>query len=121
MAVRVGVVTTINDYENSANLITWSGLLFSSLDTGDPYEVPGFSDRTVQFSGTFGVSGAVQIEGSNDGTNYIILTDPQGNNITKTAASIEAVTELPRFIRPRVTAGDGTTNLIASLFMKRVL
>lgn len=118
MAVRTGVLTTLLDFKNDALLITWSGLLNS--DTGDPYEIPSASDRSIQFQGTFGTGGTIQIEGSNDGTNYIVLTDPQGNAITKTAAAIEAITELPRYIRPRVTAGDGTTNLVASLFMKRV-
>jgi hypothetical protein len=118
MATRTAVVTTINDFENAALLFTWSGLLLT--DDGNPVTIPGYSDRSIQFQGTFGVGGTIQIEGSNDGTNYQVLTDPQGNAISKTSASIEAITELPRFIRPRITGGDGTTNLVASLFMKRV-
>ena len=46
-----------------------------------------------------------------DGTNWQTLTDPQGNVISKTSASIEAITEATRFVRPRVSAGDGTTSL----------
>lgn len=119
MATRTATVDTINDFNNMALLIQWSGLL--NGDSGDPYTIPGYSDRSIQVQGTFGTGGSISLEGSNDGTNYIVLTDPQGNAITKTSAAIEAVTELPRYIRPRVTAGDGTTNLVASLFVKRVV
>jgi len=98
-------------------LATWSGLL--NGDDGAPFEGGDWGDRTVAFAGTFGVGGSIQIEGSNDGTNYFVLTDPQGNNVAKTAAGMEAVVELPRYVRPRVTAGDGTTSLVCTLYMVR--
>jgi hypothetical protein len=96
--------------------ITWSGLL--NGDDGSPATFHDYPDRTVQFLGTFGTGGSITLEGSNNGTNWLPLTDPQGNAITKTAAAIEAVTETPRFIRPIVTAGDGTTNLTAIVFAR---
>jgi hypothetical protein len=92
-----------------ARLVTWSGLL--NTDDGDPFEGAEFADRTAQVFGTFGAAGSVQLEGSNNGTNWNILADPQGNALTFTTGRIEQVLELPRFIRPLVTAGDGTTNL----------
>lgn len=99
-----------------ATLVTWSGLL--NGDTGEQVSLTDFPDRTVQIIGTFGAGGAVNFEGSNDGTNWAILTDPQGNAITKTSASIESVTETPRYVRPSVTAGDGTTDLSVILFAR---
>jgi hypothetical protein len=99
-----------------ATLITWSGLL--SGDDGTRVTLSDFPDRTVQFIGTFGAGGTVSFEGSNDGSNWIALTDPQGNAITKTSASMEFVTETPRYVRPRVTAGDGTTDLTVILFAR---
>lgn len=99
-----------------ATLVTWSGLL--NGDTGTRVSYTDFPDRTVQFLGTFGTGGSVSFEGSNDGTNWVVLTDPQGNAITKTAAGIEAVTETPRYVRPSVTAGDGTTNLTVIMFAR---
>lgn len=81
--------------------------------------MPGSSVRSVQFTGTFGTGGTILLEGSNDGTNYVTLTDPQGNAISKTAAGIEAIEETTVYIRPRVSAGDGTTSLVATLFLGR--
>ena len=85
-------------------------------ESGAALFLPPFSDKTVQVGGTFGVGGSVTIEGSLDGTNYIALTDPQGNALTKTAAAIEAVSEAVPYVRPRVTAGDGTTAITVLIF-----
>lgn len=108
---------TVDQSTQRSVLATWTGLL--NGDDGGPFEGGDWGDRTVQITGTFGVGGSISLEGSNDGTNYVVLTDPQGNAITKTAAGIEAVIELPRYIRPRVTAGDGSTSLTCTLYMVR--
>lgn len=100
-----------------AALVTWGGLL--NGDDGSPVDLLDYPDRTVQFVGTFGAGGSVTFEGTNDGTNWAPLTDPQGTAITKTAAGLEAVTEVPRYVRPRVTAGDGTTTLQALLLARK--
>lgn len=117
MATRTHTIATIPHYGDKAHVLTWSGLL--NGDDGSPVEMPGSADRSIQFQGTFGVGGTIVFEGSNDGTNYHTLADPQGNAISKTAAGLEAVLELTRYVRPRVTAGDGTTSLVASLLVKR--
>jgi hypothetical protein len=99
----------------------WSGLLQSSLDSGAPAELPDYADRSVQIEGTLGVAGTVVIEGSNDGSNYVLLTDPQGNALTITAVNrLEQVQEITRYIRPRVTGGDGTTNFTVTLYGRRL-
>lgn len=100
-----------------AILVTWTGLL--NGDDGAPYEGGDWGDRTVQFAGTFGAGGTIVLEGSNDGTTYFTLTDPQSTAISKTAAGLEQVVELPRYMRPRVTAGDGSTSLVCTLYMVR--
>lgn len=99
-----------------ATLVTWTGLL--NGDDGSPVNLSDFPDRTIQILGTFGTGGSVNFEGSNNNTNWEILTDPQGNAITKTAASMEFVTETPLWVRPRVTAGDGTTSLTVIMFAR---
>jgi hypothetical protein len=63
--------------------------------------MPGFADRAIQVGGTFGAGGTVVIEGSIDGTNYVTLTDPQGNAISKTAAAIEEIASLAEEIQRR--------------------
>jgi len=81
--------------------------------------LPAYSDRTIQFTGTFGAGGTVILEGSNDGgTTWATLTDPLGNALSFTSAGMKQITELPELVRPRVTAGDGTTSLNAYLFCR---
>lgn len=89
-------------------------------DTGAPIPFAEWADRSVQVSGTFGVGGTVVWEGSNDGgATWATLTDPQGNSISKTAASIEAVLEITELARPNVTAGDGSTAINVSVLCRR--
>lgn len=91
-------------------------------DDGTPVSFAEFSDRSIQFSGTFGAGGTVVFEGSNDlttPTNWFTLTDYQGNNISKTSASFEGIEEPSIWVRPRVTAGDGTTAIVARMYARR--
>jgi hypothetical protein len=117
MATRAKSITKLETVGDDVRIVTWTGLL--NGDDGDPFEMPGWPDRSIQVLGTFGVGGTIVFEGSNDGTNYVTLTDPQGNTISKTAAALEAVSELTRRVRPRVTGGDGTTSLTAVLLVRR--
>ena len=102
-------------------VVTWTGLL--NGDDGAAIQFAEFADKSIQFSGTFGTGGSITFEGSNDTanppTNWFPLTDLQGNAITKTAAALEQVAEATAWVRPRVTAGDVNTNLVATLFLRR--
>jgi hypothetical protein len=121
MAVRTAALLTkpeTTDFEG-ISLVQWTGLTKTTDDSGSPVELPNHSDRSVQVTGTFGTGGSVRIEGSNDGTNYAPLTDPQGNDLNITAAKIEAISEATRYIRPRVTAGDVSTALAVTILFKR--
>lgn len=117
MAVRTPTVLEHPNGQSNAILVTWAGLL--NGDTGSPVEGVDFADRTAQISGTFGAGGSITMQGSNDNTNYDPLTDPQGNAITKTAAGLEVIVENPRYARPNVTAGDGTTSLTVTIWARR--
>jgi hypothetical protein len=97
----------------------WTGLTNATTDVGEAIDVPGYADRSVQVTGTFGTGGSVRIEGSIDGTNYAVLTDPQGNALDVTAAKIEAISENVRLLRPRITAGDGTTSLAVTILCRK--
>lgn len=117
MAEIAAVKEVLSDfYGDQAHLVTWP---LANGDSGVPLKMPGNNDRSVQVEGTFGAGGTLLIEGSNDGTNWRTLTDPQGNPLSFTTAKIEAITELTKFIRPRVSAGDGTTALVASMLVRR--
>lgn len=116
MATRAAVQAQSPD-PSKIIIVTWTGL--ANGDSGEAVDFDDFPDRSVQVGGTFGTGGTVVIEGSNDLANYISLTDPQGNAISKTAAAIETVMELTRIIRPRVTAGDGTTSINVTMVFRR--
>lgn len=94
--------------EGNFALVTWN------LTTADPTGVAvayhDFSDRTVQAFGTFG-GATIEWQGSLDGgTTWVVLTDPQGTALTKTAAFLEAVQEMVPLIRPVLTVvGVGAT------------
>jgi hypothetical protein len=115
MATRIPAITPAPDGAKNAILVVWSGLL--NGDDGTPLNGYGIVDGSVQVQGTFGTGGSVQMEASNDGTNWHLVADPQGNDIVKTEADLETTLDVVvRHLRPRVTAGDGTTNLVVSFF-----
>lgn len=118
MATRTPTITEPDAERLPGNwaIVQWSGML--NTDDGTPIDMVAFPDRSVQVTGTFGAGGNLRIEGTIDGTTWATLTDPQGNALDFTAAKIEAISELVRRVRPRVTAGDGTTNLVVSLLVR---
>lgn len=117
MAERVEVQEVLRQWGDKIITITWSGLL--NTDTGRPVELPLYADKCAQVIGTFGAGGNLRMQGSNDGTNWAALTDPQGNDVNITATKFEQLLELTRYVRPNVTAGDGTTNLSVVMILRR--
>ena len=80
----------------------------------------GFADKTVQVVGTFGAGGTATIQGSNDaGANWFTLNDPFNNQLTLSTAVLKEITEAIIWIRPSITAGDGTTNLTVTMFLRK--
>lgn len=117
MAVQTPVITYAPDGHRNAVLVQWT---LANGDTGAPFNGFGIIDGSVQVQGTFGVGGSVQMEMSNDGTNYQLMADPQGTDIVKTAADLETILDIVgRQVRPNCTAGDGTTALVVSLYAVR--
>lgn len=99
-------------------ILTWAGM--ANGDYGAVVELANFADRSVQVTGVMGVGGNVRIEGSLNGVDYAPLTDPQGSNLDMNTQKIEAITEVVRYVRPRVTAGDGSTLITVTMLMKGV-
>ncbi len=117
MATRTPTLTYDPNGQRGVVLVVWTGLL--NGDDGAPVELPGYPDASVEFGGTFSTNGTILMEGSNAGSAYATLTDPQGNNISKTAAGVEQIQELMRYLRPRVSNGDGSTSLVATMIARR--
>lgn len=100
-----------------ACVIGWSGLL--NGDTGAAVELVDYADKTFTVTGTFGSGGSITLQGSNNNSDWFAMTDAQVTAVTKTAAGMELIVENPRYIRPIVTAGDGTTNLVVQICCRR--
>jgi len=113
MATRTATASKLN---NSAMKVVWTGLLQSSSDVGSGVEMSSHADRSFHVTGTFGSGDTVDIEGSNDGTNWALLKDPFGSDLQLTeAAPLAALTEFVQYVRPKVSAGDGTTDLTVTM------
>lgn len=97
--------------------VVWAAL--ANGDSGTPVDLTQFSDRSVQIAGTLGAGGTIKIEGSNDGVTYYTLNDAFGNALSLTALSLKSVAEITTWIRPRASAGDGTTAIVVTLITRR--
>jgi len=118
MATIQHTVARVNTWGDDTHIVTWAALT-SADAVGSSVEMPGSSDRSVQITGTFD-SATVVLQGSNDGTNWVTLTDPQGNAISKTAAALEMVQELTRYIRPSTSGGGASQNVNVIMLLKKV-
>lgn len=119
MATRTPSDAGLQSFGNNARTVIWTGLL--NGDDGTPFEMPGWADRSVQVLGTFGVGGTLLIEGSNEvtPTNWHTLNDPSSTALSITAAKIKTILEVTRWVRPRVSAGDGTTTLTVNMIVRK--
>lgn len=118
---------SIVDGKIAIHVITWANM--ANGDIGLPYALPEWADRNVQVAGTPGAGGNARIEGSNEGnpaaqpqslpTDYATLNDASGTALNFTAAGLKEISECPLWIRPNITAGDGTTSLTVILVVRR--
>lgn len=104
--------------DGSVVMYKFSALSTTNADSA-PIQFSQWADRCVQVTGTWGAGGSISVEGSNDGSNWATLNNAQGTAATLTANGIKQIVEVPRYARVRVTAGDGTTNLVASFVLRR--
>ena len=114
MAVRTAVKSTVLDI--NVAVWSWSGLL--NGDTGGPVQVLAASALLAQLvSGTLGAGGVCGWQGSLDGgTTWATLTSNGTTAIGLTALLTEKmIVERAVLVRPIITAGDGTTSLVAAL------
>lgn len=113
--------TVTYDDDRAGAVVKWANL--ANGDNGTSVALPDMLSRTVYVNGTFGTSGNVAVQGgfsTSDLGNFTILTDPQGNNLSFTAAKVEAVQEQTRLIRPVVVNGNASTNLTVTLTARKI-
>ena len=112
--ITPSIAQVFNSY--TLRMHTWGPM--ANGDVGLPVEFGTHADRTVQVGGTFGSGGTIVIEGSMDGSDYQVLNDPFGVSLSFTGPKIRTVTEVTKYVRARVTGGDGTTALNVNLLMR---
>ena len=99
-------------------LVTWPNL--GNADSGGAFETKWHRDFCVTIIAANYGAATIVLEGSNDGTNYITMADPQGNALSFTTSNrLEQLLEVPRFIRPRTSGGTGT-DITVQLYAKGV-
>jgi hypothetical protein len=104
MATRTGTIVKRDD---GYVVLTWEGLAGDGDDVGSGMSMGAVQGATYQFVGDPGDDGAFQMEGSNNGTDWFILTDEEGNAISsKTAPSGGSFLARPLMIRPAQTEGE---------------
>lgn len=100
-------VTTDLTGDGSVAMFAWT--LTTADPTGSGVQWVEWSDRTFVATGTFG-SGTVTLQGSNDGTNWVTLSDAAGGtDATATADKAMTVVELTRYVRPNLTGSTAAT------------
>ena len=91
--------------------VTWASHL--NTDDGTPFKAGGFRYGIFSVTGTFGAGGTILLEGSNNGgTTWTTVLDKAGAAVSITAAGQRIIETLYEDVRPRVSAGDGTTALV---------
>lgn len=111
MATPSGTQVPIGAEDSSAYLVTWN--LTTADHTGAAMQMTEWADRTMQAFGTNWGGATLAIEGSNDGVNWVPLKSvADAIAIALTADGMALLLELPRYIRPRLTA-VGVLSVIA--------
>ena len=108
------VVSTPHDGVN-VKLVKWAAL--GASDTGQPFNVAAYSDKSIQVEGDTLTSG-VTIQGSldPDASAYRTLNDPQGTALAAIAtASIKNILEHCYLVRP--SGGASVANVTVWLLL----
>ncbi len=106
MSIITQTTTTFNDGGVTSLIISWATM--TTGDSGDPVTRSAAADRSIQVIGT-AAGGTLSFQGSNDGTNWQTLHDPQGNLLDFTGEGIKAISEATYYVRPLITGGAGTS------------
>lgn len=118
----MATATLTHQIVNTGEAAKYSCTLTNADTDCAPLTAHEYGDRHVQIgtSGTTGFgTGTVVVQGSNDGTNWFSLTDPQGNAISKTTASLETIMETPLYTRAAITGATGGESVPVIFFCRR--
>lgn len=113
------VTPTVVDISRDGSVFLISWALTTADNDGAPVDGIEWADRSVIFQSIAWGGATAAVEGSNDKSVYIPLADPQGTAISKSANAIEAVLELTRYLRPRLTTVGTAAAITVSMIARR--
>ncbi|MEK9725184.1 MAG: hypothetical protein VW405_17110 [Rhodospirillaceae bacterium] len=100
--------------EGQGHTFTWT---LTSADPTGTEVICNIGDKCIQYDGTWGTA-TFSLQGSNDGTTWYTLTDPQGNSITGTADRMEQIMETPKYLRPNLTTAGAGATIVAVIYVR---
>lgn len=107
----------VGDGTDDAILFTWA--LTTANADGAPVEYTQWADRGFSAVGTWG-GATLTVEGSNDGTNWLPLSNAAGGTAaTFTANGAKSIIEGLRFIRPNLTVPGAGAAVTVQALMRR--
>jgi hypothetical protein len=116
MATILEVKSDVSDKgDGSAISVVWTPV--TEADTCRAVAMAGYSARSCHVSGTFG-SATLKPSGSNTGTNFFQLTDPQGVAIALTSEGLKQVQETVTQYKPVASGGSAQSLTITMLFTR---
>jgi hypothetical protein len=112
-------VSPIYDYKRGFIVVTWPNI--PNGNQGDPFEVSGFLLGSVDWQGTIGAGFSARLEGTDNPNGAPAVWGAIPNWTTTVAGllvpSADTYPVFVRFVRPNITAGDGTTSMTARLLL----
>lgn len=100
------------------SVIQFGYTLTNADATGVGFPFPEYADVCVSATGTFG-TGTINIEGSNDGTNWVPVHNTGGTAATTTTAALIQLLERPMYLRPRMSGNTGGESVSVIFTLRR--
>jgi hypothetical protein len=117
MATVTPTLSKPGERDDSAILMTWA--LTTANTDGAPLEWIQWADRCFTAVGTWG-GATLTIEGSNDGVNWLPLSNAAGGAAaTFSANGAKSIIELPNFVRPNLTTPGAGATVTVQLLARR--
>lgn len=113
---------TLTSPGTNYDLVTWAACV--NADVGESIDVSGAKSLTAMLAsgGTLGAGGNCRWEGSFDNATWFTMNSDIGAPAAANQVALSAPTmlkERPRWVRPNISAGDGTTSLVPMLAVGR--
>ena len=117
MATISRSTTALTTHGSVGSVATWSGM--ARGDDGAPIGDPGRTWMTIQVDGTIASGDLVQIQGSNDGTNWYVLLDSEGAPVEFANVGLRQCNRSSLYVRPFITGSGATADVTVTLVSVR--